>query len=259
MTFQGNTVRGNAKSNDRANARGRLAAVRTVPGTWVRMALAGCMVAVCAFGATPALGITIDGSVSPADEWDAAEIHITDPNPEPPIPLAYDVTDIYLAGGTKLNFRLDVLDPPVVFGRFVYLRYDFAIDEDPGAGYSLSMNDGLGFPPTEMHLVRFPDWSNLDPATAQDLGQGTYAIGDTLEASFGWSLFPSDVQDAMQITLNEYYFVLETGPCTVDDVGGGQLSGPPLPMVPEPITLVGFLLGCGVLARRLASLGDLEG
>jgi len=253
-------VRGNANSERKTNHEGWRAAALPGPDVGVRMALAAITVSVCALWVTPALGITVDGFVSPAEEWDGVAIHLGETAPEPPIPIGYDVTDIFMAGGTELNFRLDVLDPPVVFGRGVYLRFDFAIDQDPGAGYSISLNDGLGLPSSEIHLVRFPDWNNRGFFTRQDLGQGTYAIGDVLEAAFAWSLFPSEVLETGEITLNRYWYVLESGRGTADDTGEGVLSDPPLPIVPEPATLVGFLLGCGMLARRIrAGRRTLEG
>jgi len=242
-------VKGNANSERKTNHEARPA-----------VALAALTVAVCALWVTPVMGITVDGFVSPAEEWDGVAIHLGDTAPEPPIPIAYDVTDIFMAGGTELNFRLDVLHPPVVFGRGVYLRYDFAIAEDPGAGYSISLNDGLMLPSTEIHLVRFPVWNDRGFFTMQDLGRGTYAIGNVLEAAFAWSLFPSEVLETGEITLNRYWYVLESGRGTADDTGEGVLSDPPLPAVPEPATLVGFLLGCGMLARRIrAGRRALEG
>jgi len=222
--------------------------------------LAVLAVAICAAWATPAAAITVDGMVAPPEEWDGVAIHLSDAYPEPPIPEAYDITDIYLMGGGELYFRLDVYDPPVVFGNRVFLRFDFAVDEDPGAGYSITLNDGLGLPSNEIHLVRFPDWDNRGFFTRQDLGMGIYATGDVLEASFDWSLFPSEVLESGTMTLNQYAYILESGRNTADDAGEGPLSGPPLHTAPEPITLVGFLMGCGVLARRvMARRRTLEG
>lgn len=223
-------------------------------GAWWAAWPAACAVAVCAIAVAPASGITVDGAVAPAEEWDGVAIHLHDSAPEPPIPQGYDVTDIFLAGGDNLHFRLDVLDPPVVFNQEVYLRFDFAIDEDPGAGYSITLNDGLGLPTNEMHLVRFPDWNQRGPYTKQDLGIGTYATGDVLEASFAWSLLPSEILESGEITLNRYAYILESGHGTLNDEGDGVLDDPALAMTaPEPVTVVGFFLGCGLLARRFAA------
>ncbi len=225
------------------------------------LAVAVGLLALCCC-VSPAWSITVDGYANPADEWTDAEIHITDPAPEPPIPEAYDVTDVYLAGGWELNFRLDVYDPPIVFKRGVYLRLDFAIDEDPGAAYSISLNDGLGLPSNRIHMVRFDDWDNRGFFSKQYLGEGVFETGDLLEASFEWSLFPSGVLSEGKITLNRYWFVLESGRGTADDAGEGPIEGTlfdPPQAVPEPITLLSFALGCGLLARRMVRIRASEG
>ena len=214
----------------------------------------GLAVAFC-LAAVPAWGITVDGLVAPADEWDGAAVHFTDPGPEPPvgdfeIPGGYDVTDIFLTGGVAMYFRMDVLEPPLVlFQRGVYLRYDFAIDEDPGAAYGISFNDGLELERGLMHVVRFPDASLRGRLDMEYLGQGTFVSDDVLEAKFDWDLFDPAVVAGGRVTVNYHWWILESGTGTIDDGGEGPVQGVNL-IVPEPLTAVGLLLGCGMLARR---------
>jgi hypothetical protein len=226
-----------------------------------RLWLCGASLVVLLGLAGPAWCVTVDGLVSPSDEWDDAGIHLIDAAPEPPIPAGYDVTDIYLKGGSSLFFRTDVEAPPIEFKRHIYLRFDFSIAEDPGAGYSISINDGLGLPRDAVHLVRFEDWNHRGFNDKQHLGEGTLASGDVFESAFDWSLFPEWVRDGNRITLGNYSWMLESGPTTLDDGGEGVFSpaspiliGPqPLndDLIPEPMTLVGLVLGCGMLGRRV--------
>ncbi len=198
----------------------------------------------------PAFAITVDGIASPG-EWDAADLHYVDPAPELPvdghsIPSAYDVTDIYVTDGGALYFRMDVVDSPLsLTKRGVFLRYDFTIAEDPGAAYSISFNDGLGLPRGVIQLARFPDASLRDMDHVEFLESGTFVSGDILEAMFSLAAFPSVVSSTGSLTVTYQWWILESGPLTIDDGGEGPVGG----MVPEPLTAAGVLLGCGMLVH----------
>ncbi len=223
--------------------------VKGEEGVAVMRVMGLCLAVGACLAAVPAWGITVDGVASPG-EWDGAAMHYVDAAPEPPIPAGYDVTDIYLTGGPAMYFRLDVVEPPVnLFARGVYLRYDFTIDEDTGAAYGISFNDGLGLPSNQMHVVRFPDATLRDYDHMQPLGTGTVVSGSVLEASFDWSLFPEEVVAGGRVTVNYHWWILESGPCTFDDGGEGPQHGTNL-IIPEPLTGVALLMGVGLLARR---------
>jgi len=227
--------------------------VKGEEGVGVMRVMGLCLAVGACLAGAPAWGITVDGVASPG-EWDTAAWHFVDAD-EPvggdTIPPGYDVTDIYLTGGDAMYFRLDVVSPPVNLftPRGVYLRYDFAVDEDPGAAYSISFNDGLELPRGQMHVVRFPDGSARDLDHMEYLGTGTFVSGSVLEASFDWLLFPADVVASGTVTLNYQWWLLESGPYTIDDGGEGPVEGTSL-IIPEPLTGVGLLMGVGLLARR---------
>jgi len=203
--------------------------------------------------AAPAVAITVDGTVS-AGEWDEASIVLLDPNEAQYTDDQYDIAQMMLSGGTSMYMRMDVYAPPVTLvgrqGKAALAFIDWALDTDPGATYVLTVNDGFGFPAGEMHLLRrvgTGDWS--------DLGQATFATGPVLEAEIPWSLFPAGVIPAPggEININTFHYVFESGDTLPDDYHDGLVveRNDPLPVIPEPVTLVTLLAGCATMAWRI--------
>jgi len=202
--------------------------------------------------AVPAAAITVDGLVS-AGEWDEASILLTDPNEPAYTDDQYDIQQILLAGGDAMYLRMDVYTPPVTMagrqGKASFVFKNWTIDTDVGGLYVLAVNDGFGFPAGEMHLLR------RDTGDWVDLGQASFATGTVLEAVIPWSLFPAGVIPAPggEITLSNFRYVFESGDDLPDDYQNGMdiERNDPLPVIPEPITLVTLLAGCATAAWRL--------
>lgn len=225
-------------------------------GAGLTLYLWPAVVAAVALGAwaAPAWGITVDGLVS-AGEWDEASIVLTDPNETDYTDNQYDIAQIMLAGGDAMYMRMDVYAPPVTMvgrqGKASLVFINWTLDTDPGAKYVLTVNDGFGFTAGEMHLLRRETtWDYW-----LDLGQVTYATGPVLEAMIPWSLFPAGVIPAPggEVAMSTFQYVFESGDDLADDFEDGMdiERNDPLPVVPEPITLVTLLAGCATAAWRL--------
>ena len=203
--------------------------------------------------AVPAKAITVDGTVSPG-EWDEASIVLFDPNETQYPDDQYDIAQIMLNGGTSMYMRMDVYAPPVTLaglqGKASLVFIDWALDTDPGATYVLTVNDGFGFSAGELHLLRRVGMGNW-----ADLGQAMFATGPVMEAEIPWSLFPAGVipSPVGEINISTFHYVFESGDDLPDDYHNGLVieRNDPLPVIPEPVTLVTLLAGCATAAWRV--------
>lgn len=225
---------------------------RMMTGNFTRSALA--LVATVLLAGT-ARAVVLDG-VASVGEWDAAQIVVSDPN-EALIPDSYDVERISIQGGLSLYMAVEVYNgapsfapaPPVPTGR-AFLNIDWNRTGGPTQYYGLTYNNHKGFPPGELHVIEYDDGTRT---TFTDLGLAGIAIGSAIEIEMPWGLFGAlDPVDGF-VTFDSLTFLYNNGGMQPDDDDSNstRVTDEPVPVVPEPLTLTGLMLGCGALLPRL--------
>jgi len=212
--------------------------------------------------ATSAWGITIDGRFDPAEEWHDAQVVITDLNEAAIGQDSYDIERICLYGSDQLYVAFDVWNghpqfspaPPIITGR-AFLNFDFNSVGAETHYYGLTYNDHKGFEPGHVHLIEYDDATR---GAFTCLGRvDTFAVDEVIEMAVPWDLFPAIADGARQVQFDDYSFVYNNGGIYVaDDASNATVAfNNALPVVPEPLTLLTLLPGCGLagiaLLRRL--------
>jgi len=212
--------------------------------------------------ALPAWGITIDGRFDPAEEWKDAQVIITDLNEAAIDQDSYDIERICLYGSDQLYLAFDVWNhhpqftpaPPIITGR-AFLNFDFNSVGAETHYYGLTYNDHKGFEPGHVHLIEYDDATR---GAFSCLGLvDSFAVGEVIEMAVPWGLFPEITDATRQVRFGDYSFVYNNGGIyAADDASNATVEfNQPLPVVPEPLTLLTLLPGCGlaagVLVRRL--------
>ena len=168
----------------------------------------------------PILAVTVDGVVEPG-EWAGANVIIIDPN-ESSVPDNYDVSQIMLEDGQrKLFISISVYgDHPALAAEGSYRPYlDFYFNLYAGGGpvhrMGITYNNGYGFPPDEMHLIRY-DFNNR---RWEDFGQVDYAIGTAVEVGIPWQMLPPRLISSGPIAVQGLFFLYNVAPGDANNDG----------------------------------------
>jgi len=195
------------------------------------------------FGISQAQAITVDGFVSPGEEWDTYWIRGTDPN-EAGIDDDYDIeilyawwddTDVYIRTDVFGSPTLDNIDPSLVLTKTMY---QWTIDTDGDeVGDIAAVLLKANYDAVEDNYA--VDLYRLD--TTAYLGSGIAELGDIVEVTFETSLVPTDLEPESDYDVAMYL--------ALENAGGDEDDRLPnagwVHTIPEPTSML--LLGIGLI------------
>ncbi len=160
---------------------------------------------------TQAGGITVDGKITPYDEWSGANVVISDQN-EPDLPDNYDVKHIMMDDGNNSLYVVvtvygDKIGLAAAGADNPYLNFYFNLYSGGGPAhrFGLTYNDGYGLGSDKMHLIQYDNgW--------KDLGEVDFAIDEAVEVAIPWSTLPPELIAGPSIAVQNLFFLYNVAP-----------------------------------------------